>query len=642
MASIDIAQFSGELPNIPAYELPEGNAQQALFCDFAQKDLRPLRQGQLYKTMSAAVKGLYSEDGLTFFTWPTETWAFKSPVIGDTYGRVYFMNSSGFKVTTYGQASVSGGGPSEAFNVGVPTPTAAPVLSIVDRTTLRGYASTSVVVKAWYEYLGKRYDEATVTTTAAAALKTYTFTAPTKTAYVKVGNTYTGTPDTAGLAVSFTLNDNTGKAIFSVVIPAGSTTRTSSLPGGVELSLAVSGTTGTITLDWGVYETRAYVYTVENTWNEESGPSPAAIIDVTYMQDVRVVVSPPSFTGYRPLGALNIYRTFGTTANYSKVAATVESTNTFLDRTFKASDVGSSLQSLDWQPPVSGLYGLVAMANGVFAAFKNNQVYFSEPYRPHAWPYSMAFPHNIRGIRPGSQALVVTTAAGTYNVLGTNPKSMSQQMLPTPQAGVSHRSMTMVDGAVVFASNDGFVTVEGSKASTEISQKFFSRDDWRARYGSYLSTMQFAYHDGFVVAAAQGSPVGFIVRLDEAAGTFSQFNQQVDAMFYLPVLDTLYYSVGNQVYRFRAGTNYTLDWWSKEYVLPGPLSFAGGYIRCSGSVTVMVYADNALWHTFTANGDGFFRLPAGKRANRWSFRFQTTGSVQRFTVAQSLGELRNV
>ena len=206
--------------------------------------------------------------------------------------------------------------------------------------------------------------------------------------------------------------------------------------------------------------------------------------------------------------------------------------------------------------------------------------------------------------------------------------------------------MALIEGAVVFASNDGMVLVQGSSASMEISQKFFSRDDWRGRYGSALSTIRFAYHDGFIVAADSASATGFIVRLDEAAGTFAQYNQQLDCTFYLPLLDTLYYSVGANVYRFRAGSYYTLDWWSKEFISPKYVGYGAVAIRCQGSVVVSLYADGTLWHQFTANSASgtypYYRIPAGKRALRWSVRFQTAGVVEEFAMAESMGELRGV
>lgn len=644
MATIVLKAFSGELPNLPAYNLPNANAQQALFCDFAQKDLRPLKQGLLVKTMTNSVKGIYSEDGIYFFTWPIETYALKSPVIGDTFGRVYFMNANGFKAATVSTATISGGEPSSSWLVGVPTPTTAPTLTLVDRTALRGYTSVAASAIAWYELSGKRYDQAAVALTATTVFKTYTFTPPTKTAYVAATDTVaaSGTPSEARLVVSFTLTDTAAsRQILSVNVASGATVAASSaaLPGGIEFDLTSAGQ---LTLTWGVYESRAYTFTVTNTWDEESGPSPASIVDVTYMQDVRVNVTLPSFTGYRPANTVRIYRTFGTTASYVRVTPTTESSTQYLDLSYSAASVGAALISADWTPPVTGMFGLTALPNGSMAAFKDNILYFSEPYRPHSWQYSMSFPLNVRGICAAAQSLIVTTASGSYLVMGNTPANMSQQLLPIPQAGVSHRSMTLIEGAVAFASNDGIVSVQGSQASMEISQRFFSRDDWRGRYGSDLASIRFAYHDGFVVAASSASALGFIVRLDEAAGTFSQYNLQTDSAFYLPLLDTLYYSVGANVYRFRAGSYHTLDWWSKDFILPKYVNFAAAYISCQGSVVVTLYAEGAQWYQFTAAQSGYYRLPSGKKSLRWSVRFQTASVVQEFALGESMSELQDV
>lgn len=137
---------------------------------------------------------------------------------------------------------------------------------------------------------------------------------------------------------------------------------------------------------------------------------------------------------------------------------------------------------------------------------------------------------------------------------------------------------------------------------------------------------------------------GIIIRLDEAAGTLTQFNETFDSMFYLPITDTLYYSKGSNVYRLRDGaaSYYTLDWWSKEFTLPNYANFGAFYIRCTASTTVTIYVDGASWHTFTAAATGYYRLPAGKRALRWSIRVQTAGKIEEIAMAESMSEFRSV
>jgi hypothetical protein len=417
-------------------------------------------------------------------------------------------------------------------------------------------------------------------------------------------------------------------------------------------------------------ETRAYIYTVSNTFGEESAPGEANVIDVTYMQEVQINIPTfPSFTGYVPFNQVNIYRTFGTNPNYLELpvgsdgyvsqTSTISGTTQYLDASYKASSAGSLLISQEFYPPPNPMQNLVALPNGVFAAFYGNTIYFSEPYRPHAWPYSQTVPYAVRGICVSAQSLVVATNSGSYIFTGSTPDNMQQYKLPIPQGGIDPKLMLNIEGSVAFATQDGVVTVSGSQASLNMSQALFSREDWRNRYSSILtspSTAKMAYHDGFLVLVDSASPLGFIIRLDEAAGTYTQFNEQYDDMFYMPLQDTLYYSKGGFVYRFRTDGYYTLDWWSKDFVFPDYTAFGALYIRSTSSVTITIYADGNQYYTFTASGTGYYRLPSfgtipavggGQptilpgSALRWSVRLQSSNLIQYVALASDMSELKN-
>lgn len=666
MTTLVLKNFSGELPNTPDYKLPDANAQQALYCDFAQNDLRPLRGGTLIKTMSNTVKGIYTEEGTNFFTWPIETYAAKTPVNNDTYGRMYFMNADGFKVAQYSLATATGGEPSTSYLVGVPAPSVAPTLVLKQRASLPDYPSISVTTTVWYELNGKRYQEGAMTSfTVVSPWKKYTFTPPTRDAYdsgQEATSTYvegesstttvvteavpeTGTPPDAKLTAQIIVLDtsNSNKEIFNVTVSSGATTptRSNAFPGGVEVMLSSDGV---LTYEWGVVETRAYVYTMVNAILEESVPSLANAVSVTYLDYVEVTTTDPTFTGYIPKSSVNIYRTFGTNPTYFKITTTSLGGGVYKDETYKSSDIGVPLPSLEWDLPETGMTGLVPMPNGFFAAYKGNMLYFSEPFRPHAWPYAMSFPNNITGICPDAQSLVVTTNTGAHMVLGSLPSNMAQQKLPLPQAGIAQRLMVNLEGSVAYASADGIVLVQGSQSTMTLSQKFYSREDWRSTFATIADDARFGYTDGYLVMVSSAEAKGIIIRLDEAAGTLTQFNETFDSMFYLPITDTLYYSKGANVYRLRDGAAayYTLDWWSKEFTMPNYTNFGAFFIRCTASTAVTIYVDGVSWHTFTAAATGYYRLPAGKRALRWSVRVQTAGKIEEIAMAESMSEFRNV
>jgi len=638
MATIVLREFAGEVPRLEPYLLEPDAAQLASNCDLTTGSLAPLKGGVLFSTMSSnPVRSIYTRDGLYFFTWTSDTDAYQSPVINDAYDRVYYLTAGGsLRVTTHGVATLNGGPPNQSWLAGVPAPTVAPTLALTTRSTLPDYPSAVFSWKGWYEFAGTRYDETTLATTTILPLREYNFAAPVK---------GTDTPVSAVLVVQLTITENS-KSLLILDSREGQATpsRSTALPGGVELAIRKNATNYTAILTWGVVETRAYVYTCVNTWLEESAPSPATLVSPTYIQDVQVTMAAPSFSDYRPFSGFNVYRTFGTTASYLKVTVNATTANPYLDVARSPTSAFSALASQNWTVAPTGLSGMVAMPNGYFAAYKENAVYFSEPYRPGAWPYSLSFPKAVRGICVGAQSLVVTTPETCYSVFGAHPASLQSQVLPLPQGGIAKRSMTAAEGAVAFASPDGIVLVAGSNASLDFSQKLFTRDKWRDRYGASLNdaSLRLAFHDGYLIGTSYARAAGFIVRPHGAGMAYSRYDVQMDSMFWLPSLDTLYYSVGNTIYRFRAGSVLTLDWWSREYIFQKPAGFAVFYVRATGSVTLTFYREGTQFYQVTVPGTGTYRMPPGLTGLRWSVRVQGTSTVNELLVASSMEELKSV
>ena len=642
MATIAYKKFSGEIPNADPQLLPPERSQLAENCEFAGGSLKAVKDGFMLRTMANnPVKGIYTDDGINFYTWQQETQAFKSPTIDDAYSRLYFLTPAVGTLNVASTAGMAPNGPSPSANItwkaGVPRPTAAPVLTLVDRTTIPDHASAETKIEAWYEYAGKQYGKVTVSPTVNLALRKYTISKPTKPS---------DTPEGAVLAVKFSLSEpvnGVATEIAAATFKSGQPARSAAFPGGIEFSLdEPSATQAVITATWGNYETRAYTYTYRNTWYEEGAPAPAATISVTYIQDVAVAVSPGVFTGYRPFLDYKLYRTYGTGATYIGTDFT-KAGDVLTDYARSSSVVGAALASTDWTPPPTGLQGLVLLPNGWFAAFKGNMLYMSEPNRPHAWPYSIAFSRAIRGLAVSQQSIVVTTADGVHAVSGGFPGSAQPIRLNQPQAGIAQRSMVAVDGAVAYASNDGIVFVSGAQASLEISQKLFTRIKWRERYAQALSdaSLTFGYHDGCLVATSKSMNTGFTLRFDEGVGEFSRLSQGYDAMFYLPVADSLYYSIGPAVFQFKGGDGASFDWWGKDWIYPIPSTFGAGYLRSAGSVQLRVYADGNLVHSANI-APGYFRLPSLPRSLRWSIRLTGVSEVNEFYLAQTMGELKNV
>jgi hypothetical protein len=222
---------------------------------------------------------------------------------------------------------------------------------------------------------------------------------------------------------------------------------------------------------------------------------------------------------------------------------------------------------------------------------------------------------------------------------------MTTARLNVDQAGVSKWSIAVVDGAVIYASNDGLVVLAGGTASLLQSQKFFTREVWRERYASGLSGMRFAAWDGrLVVYSGSASFTPFMIRVDEADGTMTDllgFNATCG--FNSPLADQFYYANGLFLYQFNGGTDQTATWQSREVVFPRPLNFAFAQAVTTGNWTIEVYADGALKHTevLTA-GTTNFRLPSGFKSDRWKVKITGAGRFRELRVGEAARELATV
>lgn len=638
MAVVSYRKFRGEIPAIEPHLLPVGAAQLAKNCTFTSGSLQSQKGGLAYGAMvSSPVKGIYTENGLTFYTWPTETLPFRSPIIGDSFSRMYFLTPSEGIFRAASTLSMASNGPTpiigNTYRTGVPRPTVAPTLTLIDRTTLPDHPSVLVTFDFWYEADGEIFQESVaIANTVVSAFKEYTFTPPMKSGV---------TPSYATVAVRMKIDEVGGTNLLSVTLRPSATARLSAFPGTQELTMTATDAQIKVAVVWGAEETRAYVYVNENTWNEEGATSPASVISPTYLQDVQITVTPSDFTGYRPFLRHRIYRTYGSTPAYVG-AGTTGTSPTYTDASRTPSSVGSSLLSDEWDPAPDGIEGAEYMPGGIFAVFKGNALYVSEPYRPHAFPYIHTFLNNIRGIKAAQQSLVVTTADGIYILAGSAPASMQPIKVSTPQPGISQRSMTSIDGGVAYASRDGLVLVDGAQASMQVSQKLFGRSKWRELYNTILAdaSMRFAFHDGHLVVSSHSTSAGFTLRFDEDIGSLARHEQRMDSTFQLPVEDSLYYSVGSTLYKYQGGDDMAFDWHGKDEVFAKHEVFGAGYLRASGPVTLKLYGDGVLVVDKTIS-PGYFRLPSEMpRVLRLSIRLQGSGSVQEISLARTMAELQ--
>lgn len=465
-----------------------------------------------------------------------------------------------------------------------------------------------------------------------------------------------------------TIDDTAGRIIFHKageglrVTTVGGMTALNLNPGEPASSWAVGVTrpsSPSVTLGAatsGTQETVAVVATVVNTWNEESAPSDPVMFDRTQGQSATYTVSYAPTAGQRPIQGVNFYRTY-TSAQGSTEYFLINATPIALsggsasltDASVTASS-STTLTSAQWDTPPTLPSNLTYMGNGFFVVGSGKDLVFSEPYRPHAWPYRMTLPHGVVGIVAVEGGALVTTTTGAYLISGAHPTQVSQQFLPVEQAGWTPYSMTRVGGAAIYASNDGLVSVYGGQPSLKESQALFTRKDWRAKFGAKRQNLRLAHHDGYVLGfvdpsfPATTSGESFLLRLDETTGQSYETLDVGQAIYGTAVsesTDQLYVTTATGFAEFAgSSTLLTYTWRSGERLFPMPVNFACGLVDAAGTATLDVYADNVLRSTVAIDGRTSFRLSGGQPAYRWSIKLTGTATIREVSLAQSFAELK--
>jgi hypothetical protein len=368
-------------------------------------------------------------------------------------------------------------------------------------------------------------------------------------------------------------------------------------------TLVKSGGTGT------VYEDRAYVYTYISTFGsvlEESGPSPAASI-AAVQPDATVTVSafataPTTAAGYN-ITDIRIYRavTGATSVVYLYVGtvsvdpATGAASGSFSDNIL-AANLGTALPSLYYLPPPATLRGLIAMPNGIVAGFVDNQVWFCEPYLPHAWPssYMMTVGFPIIGMGVYGQTLVVCTTYSTYLITGSTPGAMTQEKLSVFEPCVSKKSIASDQYGVLYASPNGIVAVAPGSADV-VTRPLFTRDEW----SEYLPTSMVGaiYQNMYIVFYEAGNIKAALVITRGDTPPLVTLAVEASAIFIERTTANVYAvnSTDDKIYQLDADpvNNLFFEWKSKKFVMTEPTNFGALKLQADWTYIESVAAYNA-------------------------------------------------
>lgn len=411
---------------------------------------------------------------------------------------------------------------------------------------------------------------------------------------------------------------------YRIGVPASATAPTG-VPGGV----------GSIT------ETRFYVYTVVNIWGEEGPPSPvSALVNLVTNTHVNVTLTAVVMTGYAAFSKYRVYRTnsIGTAFQLAGETAILS----FVDNITVLTD---ELPSAEWDEPPINLKGLVMLPNGVIAGFRGNELRFSEPGLPHAWPadyiYQTDFP--IVALATISNGVAALTQGEPYLFVGTHPGAMAGAKLENSYACMAKRGVARFGDNAVYPAASGLAVVSAAgvqllterifdeKDWAEIRPTTFKAFNWRGRYVGFY-TDENDLLQGFVFdPAAVESGIGTFYGLDFGGAYEDLGNADV------------YVSTTTSIAQWDGGAPQNYIWRSKPYELPAMRAMTWLQVRSDGyPVIVSVYRDGQLQDRVRLGNGEPQRIRNSRLGRSYELEIEGTEEVHEVVAAPTAMDLRLV
>ncbi len=387
-------------------------------------------------------------------------------------------------------------------------------------------------------------------------------------------------------------------------------------------------------------ETRVYAYTFvnkESGFEFESAPSAAsASVDVRDEQTVSLSGFAAVPSGGYIVTHKRIYR--AVSGVYLFVAEITAADASFTDDV-KPDDLGEELPSLTWSDPPQTLAGLTNLPNGLMAGFSGRDVYFCDPYHPHAWPenYIQTLDFPIVGLGRMDTTLAVLTKGTPYLIQGTHPSAMAVVKSDLEQACVSKRSIVSLMGGVVYAAPDGLMLLSpgGSRIVTE---QLFDFNQWQTFFNPE-SIHAYQQDNQYIAFYNNGTTSGGFV-FDVRSGQFILHDIYAEGAYHDLRKDKLFLVFSDKTIKpWGYGSSKTYTWKSKKFTMPQIMGFSCAQLEAEAyPMTMKIYSDGVQIHSQTVQSRDPFRLPS-KVGRDWEVQIEGGFEVFSMAVANSMSEL---
>lgn len=556
MAAFRIAGFSGLVPRLAKQLLGINQAQVATNCNLTSGDLRP-RNGPLL-VFAPVIDGdilsmfrMEKDGNEKWLAWNKDVDVARSPVAANTERRFYYTGDGEPRASDYDTATTGVGPyPSDCFVLGVTPPVTAPTVTPsggVGAAVTRSYVYTFVT--PWGE---ESAPSAASAVTTGKDDDTWALTAM-DAAPPNSGTVAAAVADTPSVGyVQITLDTAFG-------LRPGETITFAAVAGMTDLNAtfsleAVDSTTNTVT----VLLSTVQVYTSGGTWERQAPHNTASMTK-------------------------RIYRTLTTASGdeYHYVATITVATTTYNDTTSDETvALGEVLPSTTWAMPPVTMKGIIIMANGIACGFFGNEVCFSEPFKPYAWPvaYRQTYDQDIVAIGVAGTTLVGMTEGNPFTITGVEPVTMGGGMekLGVAWPCMAKRGVASFAFGVGYPAPQGLVIIGGQ--SDIVTKDLFTLKEWsELNPDTFIAaSADNRYYSGY---SADDSNLMFVIDKTEAA-SFIKINQAITAIWTDPWTGKLYVAVEQKIYEWEGdpGTKLSYEWKSKRFISAPPVNYGAAKV----------------------------------------------------------------
>ncbi|MBA2658805.1 MAG: hypothetical protein H0U72_04450 [Nitrosospira sp.] len=241
---------------------------------------------------------------------------------------------------------------------------------------------------------------------------------------------------------------------------------------------------------------------------------------------------------------------------------------------------GEVLPSATWEMPPANMKGIVILANGITAGFVGNEVLFSEPFKPYAWPpgYRQTYDQDIVAIGLSGTTLVGMTTGNPFTITGVEPVTMGGGM---EKLGVAWPCMAK-RGVASFAFGVGYPAPQGmviiGANSDIVTKDLFTQKEWADLNPDtfFAVSADNRYYCGYSV---DDSMLMFVIDKAENA-SFIKVNQKITAIWADPATGKLYVAGDRKIYQWEGdmGTKLSYEWKSREFITASPVNYGAAKV----------------------------------------------------------------